>query len=305
MTMRPVDLHTLGVAGARQAVGQRTSLRGPLPSHGLREVRDVTLASDGDPLLARIYIPNAAGTKTKQLPLVIYFHGGGWMTGDLDSHDSICRSVARESGHVIASIDYPLAPESPFPIALNHCAAFVLSAASNWSGPGLTQPTSGLILMGDSSGGNLAASLALSVGAQASVLGQVLIYPALDGTCSTNSYRENGSGYGLSASTMRWFWDHYLPGGTDRTDPHASPVHAPDLSKAPPALIITAELDPLRDEGNTYAVLLREAGVAAACTQYSGALHGFMRDTNVPPAPDALSEVAEWICSIPQNFCSV
>jgi acetyl esterase len=218
----------------------------------------------------RIYRPESAGP----LPVVMYFHGGGWVIGDIASHDTICHRLAGGVPAVVVSVEYRLAPEHRFPAAVEDS-----DAAVRWVGehaPAFGGDPTRLVVAGDSAGGTLAtvaARHARDAGGPP-IAFQLLLYPATDMTCSLPSHIENGSGYLLDTDTMSWFIDHYL-GDADRRDPDASPLFAPDLAGLPPALVVTAGFDPLRDEGEAYAERLEHAGVPVTISRYEGMFHGF------------------------------
>lgn len=233
----------------------------------LHEIRDLEAAG----LPARLYRPN----DRLDLGLLVYFHGGGWVLGNLDGHDDVCRRLAAASDHAVLSIDYRLAPEHPFPAAIDDAVAATKWASDNATSLGCSPDL--LAVGGDSAGGNLAAVVANL--APVPLKYQLLIYPATDCTTSFPSHIENADGYFLTADSMRWFIGHYLNGQTvDPTDPRLSPLFAADdiVAATPPALVITAEFDPLRDEGDAYAAKLAAAGVPTSHVQFSGMIHGFV-----------------------------
>ena len=221
----------------------------------------------------RVYTPAAAVGCA--VPLLVWLHGGGWVIGDLDTADATARSLANRSGVVVVSVDYRLAPEHRAPAALDDSMAVLTWAVENAELLGVDASRVGV--GGDSAGGNLAAALCLRVRDQ---LGpgidfQLLVYPVVDCTLDHPSMEENAEGYFLTKDAMVWFVDHYL-GDADPTDPSVSPLLAPSLADLPPALVITAEFDPLRDEGEAYAARLREAGVEVEAIRYDGQVHGFV-----------------------------
>jgi len=235
----------------------------------------------------RIYSP--AGDTPK--PGLVYFHGGGFVVCDLDSHDATCRELANGADCVVVSVDYRLAPEAKFPAAPEDCYA-----ATQWVSRQAEQlgiDPARIAVAGDSAGGNLAAVVAMMSRDRGgpSLIHQLLIYPVTDNRFDTASYEANASGYFLSAKMMRWFWHHYLESETDGENPLASPLRARDLSGLPSATILTAEYDPLRDEGRAYARRLEEAGVATTHTDYPGVFHGFFGMTaQIPRAQHALEQ---------------
>ncbi len=231
----------------------------------VHEVRDL----DAGGIPARLYHPSADVTG-----LLVYFHGGGWVIGDLTSHDATCRSLANESGHAVLAIDYRLAPEHPFPAALDDCAQATTWAHANAAA--LRVDADRMAVGGDSAGGNLAAVVS-TMGA-APLRFQLLVYPVTDVRGTTPSYTENGEGYFLTTKSMEWFRDHYLCGGEGGTDdPRVSPLLAADdaLQASPPGLVITAQYDPLRDEGEAYAARLNSLGVATSTVRFGGQIHAF------------------------------
>ena len=231
------------------------------------EIRDVS--AGGVP--SRLYRPNA----DKNLGLLVFYHGGGWVIGGLDSHDSVCRSLANRMGHAVLSVDYRLAPENPFPAAVEDAMCSLRWAYENADELGINPDR--IAVGGDSAGGNLAAIV--SQQRPVPLVFQMLIYPATDMTASFPSHVENAAGPVLTRQAMEWFTNHYMPAGADKKDPLASPHFAPDslLKGAPPALIITAELDPLRDEGEEYGRRLIANGVTASVVRYNGMFHSFFQ----------------------------
>jgi acetyl esterase len=232
----------------------------------LHEIREV----NADGVAGRLYRPN----NRKDLGLLVFYHGGGWVLGSMNTHDDVCRKLALAMGHAVLSVDYRLAPEFAFPEPLNDCIVALRWAHANAAELGIDATR--IAVGGDSAGGNLAAVVANLQPVPLKF--QMLIYPVTDATRSSQSYKDNGEGYRLTAAGMKWFCDHYLSGsiGTP-TDPRVSPLFADGatLTSAPPAIVITAEYDPLRDEGEQYAHRLIEAGVACSLTRYYGQVHGF------------------------------
>ena len=232
----------------------------------LHEIRDL----DADGVPARLYRPN----DRKDLGLLVYYHGGGWVCGSINTHDDVCRKLAQSMGHAVLSVDYRLAPEFAFPQPLNDCIVALRWAHAHASELGID--ASRIAVGGDSAGGNLAAAVANLQPVPLKF--QMLIYPVTDATRSSQSYQDNATGYRLTANGMKWFCDHYLSGSIGSpTDPRVSPLFADavTLASAPPAIVITAEYDPLRDEGEQYAQRLLEAGVTCSLTRYYGQIHGF------------------------------
>jgi acetyl esterase len=243
----------------------------------------------------RIYRPLSADGR-RPLAAVVYLHGGGWVTCDLDTHDRLCRTLANRSGAAVIAVDYRRAPEHPFPAAVDDGLA-----ALDWTrahAADLGVDLARLAVAGDSAGGNLAAVIARrdrDGGGAPPLALQVLLLPVTDAAMDTPSYTENADGFYLTHAAMRWYWDHYL-GGADPLHPDASPLRASDLRGLPPALVVTAEYDPLRDEGEAYAERLRTAGVRVRFRRYEGMVHGFIRwGAAVDAATAALDEVGRGI----------
>jgi acetyl esterase len=232
----------------------------------LHEIRDL----DAGGVRCRFYRSSAE----TPAPLLIYYHGGGWVIGDLDSHDDICRKLAREGRCNVIAVDYRLAPEHPAPAALEDCIAATRWIFSNASALGIDAKR--IAIGGDSAGGNLAALVAMHAGEKP--VFQLLVYPATDMRMGQQSHRDNAQGYLLTADSMRWFIGHYI-GGDDarRSDPMLSPILSDDstLGKSPPTLVITAEFDPLRDEGEQYAARLASVGVPTSTVRFNGQIHAF------------------------------
>ena len=280
-------LHTLSVEQARAFMDSMRSLHGP-PTP-LPVVRDVAIPGPAGTIPTRLYRPAADGV----LPLLVYFHGGGWVIGSLDTHDDACRDLAAQSGCAILSVDYRLAPEHPFPAAADDCYGATRWAADNAEALGIDPAR--LAVGGDSAGGNLAAVTALMARDQGgpALRFQLLIYPVTCGRMDSPSIHENAEGYLLTRDAMIWFWNHYAPATADRERPYASPLRAADLRGLPPALVLTAEFDPLRDEGEAYAQRLKAAGVPTTLRRYDGQIHGFFTmGTLIERARGALAETA-------------
>ena len=235
----------------------------------------------------RVYTPAGTGEK----PGLVFFHGGGFVVCDLDSHDATCRELANGADCVVVSVDYRLAPEAKFPAAPEDCYAATKWVTENASELGIDAKR--IAVGGDSAGGNLATVVAQMCRDRngPALTHQLLIYPVTDNRFDTISYKENGVGYFLSADMMRWFWHHYLESESDGDNPLASPLRATDLSGLPSATLLTAEYDPLRDEGRAYAERLQEAGVQTTYTDYPGVFHGFFGMTaQIPRARQAVDE---------------
>jgi acetyl esterase len=236
----------------------------------LARVEDRRIPGPAGEIPVRIYTPEGQGP----LPVLVFFHGGGWVIGNLETHDDICRVLARAVPALVVSVDYRLAPEHPFPAAVEDSYAALGWVAENAAAIG--GDPARLAVGGDSAGGNLAAVVSLLARDRGGprIAHQLLIYPVTDMRGDSVSMRENGTGYFLTHDLMTWFSNHYVS-AQERLLPHASPLLAPDLAGLPPATVITAEFDPLRDEGESYAARLREFGVPAEHTRYDGMIHGF------------------------------
>ncbi len=234
-------------------------------------VEDLVVPGPAGDLAARAYRPDA----DKPVPTVVLFHGGGWVIGDLDTHDNLARSLCRDCEAVVVSVDYRLAPEAPFPAAVQDAVAAV-----RWVGEHLADlgGDDRLAVAGDSAGGNLAAVVAqqLRDSGGPALAAQLLVYPATDVLGDYGSRTENAEGYFLDLPTMGWFLQQYAADPAAHTDPRLSPLHAESLAGLPPAVVVTAEYDPLRDEGAAYADALRAAGVEVDYRCFDGMIHGFM-----------------------------
>ena len=261
----------MSVLAARASVAAGIALQGaPTP---IEHVRDVLAPGAAGQLPVRLYHPAPGELR----PLLVYLHGGGWVTGSVEIADTPARALAAGTGCVVASVEYRLSPETQHPGPAQDCYAatsWLAAHASDWGAD-----SSRLALVGDSAGGTLAAAVTLMArdrgGPQ--IAQQVLLYPPLAparGSTSA-SYADNAEGFGLTRGGLEWFWDCYLADPAHGADPLAAPLLAPDLSGLPPALVITAEYDPLRDEGLAYAERLAAAGVPTVSLTYPGMIHGF------------------------------
>ena len=241
------------------------------------EVRD----ADADGVPVRIYNPKP----NEILPGLVYFHGGGWVIGDLETHDHICRKLANSANCVVIAVDYRLAPEHPYPAPMDDCYTAFNWVANQSSRLGINPQK--IAVGGDSAGGNLSAVIAIRTRDEngPTICHQLLIYPVTDAAFDTPSYTENAEGYMLTKRGMEWFWDHYLRDKrlgdkslgdeTAQSLAYVSPLRAADLSNLPPATVFTAEFDPLRDEGEDYAARLKSAGNKVMLKRYDGVVHGF------------------------------
>jgi acetyl esterase len=258
---------------------------GPVPDVAWE---DRELPGPAGPVPVRVYSPG-----DEPAPVFVYFHGGGWVLGGLNTHHGVCATLAEQAGCVVCSVDYRMAPEHRFPAAVEDAWAVTRWAAEH--AEELGGRPGALAVGGDSAGGTLAAVCALRARDTGLPLAlQLLVYPVTDADLDTSTYREFADGYYLTAHAMGWFWDHYLPEGEgDRFQPDASPLRAADVSAVAPALVITAEYDPLRDEGEAYAQRLEQAGVPVTLRRYDGMIHGFYRmPAVIDRANDALAESA-------------
>jgi len=257
------------VAQAREVVLGFAELQAPAPP--IDGVEDRSIDGPVGQIPIRIYTPLGEAPR----PILVYYHGGGWTIGNLDVADKPCRDLAAATQAVVVSVDYRMGPEHKFPAAVDDCYAATKWAAEHAAELG--GDAQRLVVIGDSAGGNLAAVIPLVARERGGprIGYQVLIYPVTNYGFDTASALENADGYLLTREAMRWFWGHYLNSETDGADPHASPLRAADLSGLPPALVVTCEFDPLRDEGEAYGERLREAGVPVKVTRYDGMIHGF------------------------------
>jgi acetyl esterase len=237
----------------------------------LHEVHDRKIPGPGGVLAARVYRPGA----DPQLPALLYCFGGGWTLGSIDTADAVCRFLAAEAGCLVVSVGYRLAPEHPFPAAVHDCHAALRWLAAHAAEIGADPAR--LAVGGDSAGGNLAAAVTLLARAAGDVrlAGQLLVYPNTDQSADDASMRANADPWLFNHHSVAWYARHYLADPADAADPLASPLRAADLGGLPPALVITAEYDPLRDQGEAYAHRLAAAGVPVELTRYPGMAHGF------------------------------
>jgi acetyl esterase len=252
-------------------------------------VRDVEIPGPESPVPLRAYRPDAADPAT-----TVFYHGGGWTLGTLDSVDVVCRRFARRTGTVVLSVDYRLAPEHPFPAAVDDAHAALAWAADHADAFGADPDR--LAVAGTSAGGNLAAATALRARETGGpeVAQQALLYPILDHALDTDSYDENAEAPLLTRADMAWFWEQYLRSPVDGHNPFASPLRAPDLAGLPPATVLTAGYDPLRDEAAAYADRLDDAGVDVERHHYPALAHGFLSlASDVPAADGAFDRLAE------------
>jgi acetyl esterase len=273
---------SMSVEEARQASAEMFAA--VPPGDAVASVADMRIPEPGGEIPVRVYTPEGRGP----FPILVYFHGGGWVVGDLETQDADCRTIANAAGCIVVSVDYRLAPEHKFPAAADDAYQATVWVAENGArlGGDGAPPAVG----GTSAGGNLAAVVALMARDRGGpVLAcQLLTVPVTDHESATDSYCENGEGYVLTDEEMGWFWDHYLATPEDGVHPYASPLRAPDCSGLPPALVQAAEYDPLRDEGRAYADKLRAAGVPVTYRCYEGMLHMVL-------GPEAMTDAVSFL----------
>jgi acetyl esterase len=265
--------HTLSAQDARAFYRERRAVLQPEPQ-AVAEVQELQATGPHGPIPLRLYKPLPA--RAEALPVLVYYHGGGWVIGDLDTHDTLCRELANRAGCAVVAVDYRMAPEHRFPAAVDDAIA-----ATHWvhgQAASLGLDASRLAVGGDSAGGNLAAVVALAArdSGDLPIVFQLLIYPATDQRRGAASHTTNAQGYLLTKETMDYFHDHYIVDLAHDLDWRASPLLHADLSKLPPALVLTAGFDPLRDEGMDYAVRLTESGNRAAYVCFERQIHGFI-----------------------------
>jgi acetyl esterase len=265
---------TLSPAEAReQYLSTRAGAQGPMPQ-GVT-VANRTIPGPSGALAVRLYRPDSAAAEAK-LPALVFAHGGGWVFGNLDSHDVLCAQLAIGAGIAVLAVDYRPAPEARFPGAFDDVVAGLKWVAAHGASAGID--ANKLAIGGDSAGGNLAAAVALWArdhgGPKLKM--QMLAYPVTDAVARGDSYRQFNDGYGLNAVTMEWFFDHYTPQKGERADWRVSPLRAKSLAGLPPALVVTAGYDCLRDEGRAYAWRLQKEGTVTDLVEFGGMLHGFL-----------------------------
>lgn len=278
-------LHTLPPPEARKLI---EDMRGPAAEpEAVGRVENRNIPGIAGPQAVRLYTPEGDGP----FPVLVYFHGGGWVLGSPNTVDASCRALTNLAGCIVVSASYRLAPEHKFPAAIDDCHAATRWVALNAAALG--GDTGRLAVGGESAGANLATAVALKAGQQGipRLAYQLLMYPVLNYAFDTPSYHDKAEGYFLTRDMMAWFWKQYLATPADGQNPLASPLRATDLGDLPPTFIAAAEFDPLRDEAAAYAAKLGEAGVAVQYTCYEGLIHGFMgMAPAVEPARIALEE---------------
>jgi len=272
----------------------RTITSGPVEN--ILEISNRFIPGPTADLPVRIYRPTVA----TNAPAIVYFHGGGWVLNFLDIYDASLARLANQSGATIIAVNYQKAPEHPFPIPFDDCYATLLWVVENATNLGIDENRIGVA--GDSAGGNLAAAVALKARDNDIALSvQILIYPATDRNFDTASYKENATGYGLSTQAMQWFWDQYLQGSHHDENPYAIPMRAASFKALAPAIIITAQYDPLLTDGERYAELLHRDGVPVLYKGYEGMIHGFFTNMAVTPtAQEAIDFIAYEVKKITQ-----
>ena len=277
--------HMVSPQQARENMRNRPRVDGP----EVAKVEDRTVSWRDAEVPVRIYTPAGTGP----FPILIWCHGGGMVVGDLETADATARHLTVETGCVTVSVDYRLAPETKFPGACDDCYAAAVWASDNAAS--IQGDASRMAVGGDSAGGNLAAVVAQMARDRANpdLAFQLLVYPMTSLDFETSSYVDNADGYLLTRDSMKWYWDQYLGAPDDPNHPYAVPSRAGSFKNLPPALVITAEFDPLRDEGEAYAKSLEAAGVATTCTRYDGMIHGFFgMSGTIDKAGQAVSEAA-------------
>ncbi len=285
---------TLSPAEARQMYLAGRVVSNPEPPP-IASVEPVAITGPAGSIPARLYKPLKLRQADGLSPCLVFFHGGGWVIGDLDSHDVVCRTLADEGQLIVISVDYRLAPEHRFPAAVDDAIAATEWVSNNALSLGID--TARLLVGGDSAGGNLAAVVAIHArDAGPKIAGQVLIYPATDFAMTHPSHSEPETSALLTHSVIRWFRDHYLNGASGIDDWRASPARMQNLSGLPPAFVVTAGADPLRDEGEEFAKRLGNAGVPVVYRTYPGQFHGFITMWKLlPKANDAMREIGNWV----------
>jgi acetyl esterase len=289
------DLTLIPVTEGRQVLravsAEMDNLARPPPP--LDRVEDHSIAVPGHRVGLRLYFPKR---RLSPSPVVLYLHGGSWVFGDLDTQDSLCREIAARSRAVVVSVDYRRSPEEKFPVALEDCYAAACWVADSGTAHRFDLRPDRMAIAGDDAGGNMAGVLAVLTGYRRGppFVGQVLICPFTAYVGETPSYKRNRTGFLFETSFMPWIWDQYLSSPRQGFDYRVALLKTPDLSHAPPALIITAEYDPLRDEAEEFAERLRVAGVPTQSTRYNGMIHSFLDYRGlVQEGWDALEEIAQ------------
>jgi acetyl esterase len=286
---------TLTAPEAREYYLNARFVSNPEPPE-LESDKSLSIPAPHGALPARIYTPRKLRKSNGLAPCLVFFHGGGWVIGNLDSHDAACRTLAHEGDLIVISVDYRLSPEHKFPAAVEDAIAATAWISSN--ALALDIDATRLMVGGDSAGGNLAAVVAIHArdSGGPKLAGQVLIYPGTDFRMTHPSHSEPETSILLTHSVIRWFRDHYLSGPADVDDWRASPARVASLAGLPPAYLLTAGADPLRDEGNEFATRLKDAGVPVTYRTFPGQFHGFFTMGKLlPQANVAAREIGEWL----------
>jgi acetyl esterase len=292
---------TLTPVEAREYYRQARLVTNPEPPL-LKSVEPLAITARGGTVAARIYRPRTLGLSNGLAPCLVFFHGGGWVIGDLDTHDVVCRKLADVGELIVISVDYRRAPESKFPAAVDDAIAATAWIAGHADELGIDPAR--VLVGGDSAGGNLAAVVAIAArdGNGPPISGQVLIYPATDFAMTHPSHREPETSILLTHTVIRWFRDHYLNSASDIENWRASPARAKTLAGLPPSYVLTAGADPLRDEGEAYANRLRDAGVAVTYRTFPGQFHGFFTMGKLLDQADvAAQEIGAWLRALNQG----
>ena len=284
-------VHTISPRESRKEYDARPRLPGPQ----LPKVKYISIPVDGININCRMYIPDV----NKTLPVLVWFHGGGWVIGNVTGSDSVTRHLASSSGCAVLSVDYRLSPEVKFPGPLNDCYGVTKWVYEN--AESLNIDKNKIAVGGDSAGGNLAAAVCLRAkdDGQLPLLSQLLIYPCVDTDFKRKSYKDNKDDYSLTATSMKWFWQQYINSDSDMDNPYVSPLKYSDHSKLPEACIIVAEHDPLLDEGIAYHNKLKNAKVKSKLIKYPGVMHGFYSDIGVlDKSQKAMDASCEYLRSV-------
>lgn len=289
------EMSSLSVAGTRKLL-ENIYAADPSNVDAVESVDDFVISGPEADIPLRVYTPSTGDSAHERLPTLVFFHGGGWVLGSLDSHDPVCRALANAANCIVVSVEYRLAPEHPFPAAVEDCYAAVKWVVEH--GRTLAIDPQNVAVGGSSAGGNLAAAVALVARDLDGppIAHQLLVYPVTNFAFDTESYEEYADGYFLTRDDMQWFWEHYLASELDGRNPYASPLQARTLENLPPATVITAGFDPLRDEGIAYADRLDAAGVDVSHHHYGDVIHGFfgmITEPNLPQARDAIATAGD------------
>mgnify|MGYP001819476985 CR=1 FL=1 len=285
-----LGLPSYNMLSPAEARKQMLDLSPPVdPALTARQTKNLKIPGPKSEIPVKFYYPDG----DSPYPVVVYFHGGGWVIGDLKTHNAICHALTKTSGCLVMAVDYRLAPENKYPAASEDAYAALCWVADN--ADSIQADANRIAVVGESAGGTLAAVVSMMIrdrgGPQIGL--QVLVYPVTNHGFNTPSYLEYAEGYILTREIMKWFWNHHLKNENESDLPYVSPLRAENFGKLPPAFVVTAEYDPLRDEGEAYAHRLQEAGVKVKLSRYDGMIHGFFRMTSrVDRAREALDEVS-------------